>query len=71
MIGAEENELRVLTFLCPLVKIRRTTLVDEVFKFRFFFVGELVSTVATFIAEAFDEELHAYDGSVLGFWALG
>jgi hypothetical protein len=70
LIGAEGSGLRVLGDLCPLVKIRRTTLVDEFFEFRLLFGCELVSSIAAFVAEAFEKELHANDGATLGFWAL-
>ncbi len=70
VIGAEERGLRVLDVLCPLVKIRRATLVDEVLEFGFLFGGELMSARATFIAKSFEKELHANGGAILGFWTF-
>jgi hypothetical protein len=61
VIGAEESDLRVLAVLCPLVKIRRAALIDEFFEFGFLLRSKLMSSIAAFVTEAFEKELHAND----------
>jgi hypothetical protein len=71
LIGAEERGLWVLTVLCPLLKIRRTTFVDEFFELGFFFMGKFMGSIASFSTKSFDEEFHANQRTIFCFWTLG